>query len=151
MMYNLSFNYILYHTSYIKEVDRQMGRQTQKGYHIDKQTGQIDSDRQDGWIDTQSLVERQTETCIDTCMNINIYTEGTWYRSLFWTGFVTPFLGSQCGISPMAEVICKLSFAMPLAMPPTPNPLAGSTFYYAAGQMPPTSKLQILLSETKCY
>ena len=36
---------------------------------------------------------------------------------------------------------------MPLAMPLTPNPLAGSKFYYAVGQMPLSSQLEILLVE----
>ena len=43
------------------------------------------------------------------------------------------------------------SHVMPLAVPLTPNPLAGRKFYYVAGEMPPTSKLQILLSGTKCH
>ena len=66
---------------------------------------------------------------------------------MFWTCFVTPSLGSQCGILPMVKVMCKLSYAMPLTMPLTPNPLAGSKFYYAVGQMPLSSQLEILLVE----
>ena len=43
------------------------------------------------------------------------------------------------------------SYAMPLAMPLTANPLAGSKIYYAAGQMPLTSQLDDVLVETKCH
>ena len=42
----------------------------------------------------------------------------------------------------LVEVTEPRSHAMPLAMPLTPNPLAGSKIYYAAGQMPQTLKLQ---------
>ena len=51
----------------------------------------------------------------------------------------------------LVEVTEPRSHAMPLAMPLTPNLLAGSKIYYAAGQMPLTSQLEIVLVETKCH
>ena len=51
----------------------------------------------------------------------------------------------------LVELTEPRSQAMPLTMPLTPSPLAGSKNYYAAGQMPLTSQLEIVLVQTKCH
>ena len=68
--------------------------------------------------------------------------------SRFWSTYKSPSVTPAFGVMAWTD---PRSHAMPLAVPLTPNPLAGRKFYFVAGEMPPTSKLQILLSGTKCH
>ena len=74
---------------------------------------------------------------------VNLNTSSR-FSSTYKSRSVTPAFGVMAWTDPR-------SHAMPLAVPLTPNPLAGRKFYYVAGEIPPSSKLQILLSGTKCH